>query len=204
MHPRFNLTGIGSPSFRIQAVWSSPANDRGQICARFPLFTGCSTQGSPCGYRKEYALTAYLHAIYFRIISSTIVTTWNFLTNHGRALLCIAHDPGRVLRDIAATLGITERRAHGIVTGPHGRRQYSDQDEGRKAGTALHVVQSRPPPSPSPTAVVERADVGEGPGSSRRSTGSRRRSVTGCVSRSERLRRDPIPSHPSFRRVSHR
>jgi DNA-binding IclR family transcriptional regulator len=44
------------------------------------------------------------------------VTTWNFLTNHGRALLCIAHDPDVRLRDIAASLGITERRAHGIVT----------------------------------------------------------------------------------------
>jgi len=43
------------------------------------------------------------------------MTTWNFLTNHGRALLCIAHDPEVRLRDIAASLGITERRAFGIV-----------------------------------------------------------------------------------------
>src|ERR1700730_15439679 len=41
---------------------------------------------------------------------------WSFLTNHARALMCIAHDPGVRLRDIAATLGITERRAYGIVT----------------------------------------------------------------------------------------
>ncbi|MFY9868006.1 MAG: helix-turn-helix domain-containing protein [Trebonia sp.] len=41
---------------------------------------------------------------------------WNFLTTHARVLLCIAHDPGARLRDIAATLGVTERRAHGIVT----------------------------------------------------------------------------------------
>jgi MarR family len=44
------------------------------------------------------------------------VAEWNFLTNHGRALLCIAHDPEIRLRDIAATLGITERSAYGIVT----------------------------------------------------------------------------------------
>jgi predicted transcriptional regulator len=43
------------------------------------------------------------------------MTTWNFLTNHGRALLCIAQDPEVRLRDIAADLGITERRAYGIV-----------------------------------------------------------------------------------------
>jgi len=47
---------------------------------------------------------------------STVVTNWNFLTNHGRALLCIAHDPDVRIRDIAANLDITERRAHGIVT----------------------------------------------------------------------------------------
>ena len=40
---------------------------------------------------------------------------WSFLTNHAQALLCIAHDPGVRLRDIATTLMITERRAYGIV-----------------------------------------------------------------------------------------
>ena len=41
---------------------------------------------------------------------------WSFLTNHARALLCIAHDPGARLRDIAAMVGVTERSAHDIVT----------------------------------------------------------------------------------------
>lgn len=41
---------------------------------------------------------------------------WSFLTNHARVLMCIAHDPGVRLRDIATTLGITERSAYGIVT----------------------------------------------------------------------------------------
>jgi hypothetical protein len=44
------------------------------------------------------------------------VTDWSFLTNHARVLLCIAHDPGIRLRDIAARLDITERSAHGIIT----------------------------------------------------------------------------------------
>ncbi len=44
------------------------------------------------------------------------MTTWTFLTNHARVLLCIAHDPGVRLRDIAASLDITERGAYGIVT----------------------------------------------------------------------------------------
>jgi DNA-binding transcriptional ArsR family regulator len=44
------------------------------------------------------------------------VPDWTFLTNHARVLLCIAHDPGARLRDIAASLGITERSAYGIIT----------------------------------------------------------------------------------------
>ena len=42
--------------------------------------------------------------------------SWSFLTNHARVLLCIAHDPDARLRDIAASLGITERSVYGIVT----------------------------------------------------------------------------------------
>ena len=41
---------------------------------------------------------------------------WSFLTNHARVLVCIAHDPGVRLRDLATTLGITERSAFAIVT----------------------------------------------------------------------------------------
>lgn len=41
---------------------------------------------------------------------------WSFLTNHARTLLCIAADPGARLRDIAATVRVTERTAHAIVT----------------------------------------------------------------------------------------
>ena len=41
---------------------------------------------------------------------------WNFLTNHGRVLLCIARDSDVRLRDIAVELGITERHAYAIVS----------------------------------------------------------------------------------------
>jgi DNA-binding IclR family transcriptional regulator len=36
--------------------------------------------------------------------------------SQGRALLCIADDPDVRLRDIAASVGITERSAYGIVS----------------------------------------------------------------------------------------
>lgn len=38
-----------------------------------------------------------------------------FLTNHARALVCIAHDPGVRLRHIASTLNVGERSAFNIV-----------------------------------------------------------------------------------------
>ena len=44
------------------------------------------------------------------------MASWTFLTYHARVLLLIAHDPGVRLRDIAASLNITERSAFGIIT----------------------------------------------------------------------------------------
>ncbi len=41
---------------------------------------------------------------------------WKFLTNHAEILVCIAHDPGVLLREISEQVGITERAAHRIVT----------------------------------------------------------------------------------------
>jgi DNA-binding transcriptional regulator LsrR (DeoR family) len=56
-------------------------------------------------------------AIFFKKYDNLIcMASWGFLTNHARVLLYVAHDPGARLRDIAASLGITERTAHGIVT----------------------------------------------------------------------------------------
>ncbi len=50
------------------------------------------------------------------VLQSRGMPDWSFLTNHARALVSIAHDPGIRLRDIAAALGITERSAYRIVT----------------------------------------------------------------------------------------
>ena len=42
-------------------------------------------------------------------------TNWTFLTNHAHVLLCIAKNPTLRLRDIAHTVGITERSVNQIV-----------------------------------------------------------------------------------------
>jgi predicted transcriptional regulator len=57
---------------------------------------------------------------------------WGFLTNHGRVLLCIAHDPGVRLRDIASELAITERTVYGIVTDLTDAGYLTKEKDGRR------------------------------------------------------------------------
>jgi hypothetical protein len=74
--------------------------------------------------------------------------SWSFLTNHARVLLCIAHDPGARLRDIGASLGITDRSAHGIITELGGPGQSVASTPCRRTGVLLHVFgRQRPAPS---------------------------------------------------------
>jgi len=62
---------------------------------------------------------------------------WSFLTNHARVLVCIAHDPGIRLRDVATTLGIAERTAYGIVTALTQHGYIVKEKDGRR--TRYHV-----------------------------------------------------------------
>jgi predicted transcriptional regulator len=58
--------------------------------------------------------------------------SWSFLTNHARVLLHIAQNPGARLRDIAASLGITERSAYSIVTDLTGAGYIVKHKDGRR------------------------------------------------------------------------
>jgi len=40
---------------------------------------------------------------------------WTFLSNHTHVLVCLARDPGQVLRKVAQQVGITERAVQRIV-----------------------------------------------------------------------------------------
>ena len=63
---------------------------------------------------------------------------WNFLSNHGHVILCLAEEPEIRLRDVAERVGITERSVHNIVTDleaagiitrhRQGRRNHYDVD----------------------------------------------------------------------------
>jgi DNA-binding MarR family transcriptional regulator len=48
-------------------------------------------------------------------MSSDGAAHWTFLTNHAQVLLCLANDPAIRLRDVAETVGITERATQRIV-----------------------------------------------------------------------------------------
>ena len=42
--------------------------------------------------------------------------SWTFLTNHAQVLLCLANDPDVRLRDVAESVGITERATQRILS----------------------------------------------------------------------------------------
>lgn len=48
--------------------------------------------------------------------SQASTTRWDFLRNHAHVLLCVAHDSGIHLREIATAVGITERAAYRILS----------------------------------------------------------------------------------------
>ena len=60
------------------------------------------------------------------------MASWTFLTNHARVLLCVAHDLGVRLRDIATSLDITERSAFGIITDPVEAGYVVKKKDGRR------------------------------------------------------------------------
>ena len=85
---------------------------------------------------------------------------WSFLTNHARVLLCIAHDPGVRLRDIAARVGVTERTAYGIVADLTEAGYVVKQKDGRRNRyqDQAHLPLRRPLPIPDSRGL---AAVGE-------------------------------------------
>src|SRR5579872_7359367 len=81
---------------------------------------------------RRYASNIKLANSFQDWTGSLTATSWTFLTNHGRALLCIARDPGIRLRDIAARLDITERSAYGIVADLTQAGYIVKQKDGRR------------------------------------------------------------------------
>jgi predicted transcriptional regulator len=83
------------------------------------------------------------------------MANWSFLTNHARVLMCIAHDPGARLRDIAAGLGITERSAYSIVAELAEAGYVVKQKDGRRNRYQIQAHLPLPEPTSRERTVGE-------------------------------------------------
>jgi DNA-binding IscR family transcriptional regulator len=92
-----------------------------------------------------------------KVLSS--VEPWSFLTNHARVLVCIAHDPGVRLRDIAERVGITERTAYGIVTDLADAGYIVKEREGRRNRYQVQADQPLRDPTARETSIGEVLDL---------------------------------------------
>jgi DNA-binding MarR family transcriptional regulator len=80
---------------------------------------------------------------------------WGFLTNHAQVLLCIAEDPGILLREIGDRVGITERAAHRIVIELEEAGYVAREKHGRRNRYTIEPRRSLPDP------VANKRRVGE-------------------------------------------
>jgi DNA-binding transcriptional ArsR family regulator len=87
--------------------------------------------------------------------SGIMATSWTFLTNHARVLLCISRDPGIRLRDIADRVGVTERSAYGIVQDLAEAGYIIKQKDGRRNRYRIEADLPLPEPSSQERTVGE-------------------------------------------------
>ena len=70
-------------------------------------------------------------------MSSPESNSWHFLTSHAQVLLCLNRNPTVRLRDVADTVGITERAAQRIVTDLVEAGYVTKEREGRRNRYAI-------------------------------------------------------------------
>jgi DNA-binding MarR family transcriptional regulator len=68
----------------------------------------------------------------------TAMHTWTFLTNHAQVLLSIARNSRLTAREIAASVGITERAVQRILDDLEDAGYISRTRDGRKNHYAVH------------------------------------------------------------------
>ena len=80
---------------------------------------------------------------------------WTFLTNHGHVLIYISkHEDARV-RDIASTIGITERTTQGILNDLESSGYIEKVREGRRNRYVIHPDMNFRHPQESTQKIVE-------------------------------------------------
>jgi DNA-binding transcriptional ArsR family regulator len=92
-------------------------------------------------------------------MSSPETKSWHFLTSHAQVLLCIERDPDARLRDIAETVGITERATQRIVSDLVDAGYVTREREGRRNRYALDRSMRMRHPSQFSHEIGELLDV---------------------------------------------
>jgi DNA-binding IclR family transcriptional regulator len=87
------------------------------------------------------------------------VENWTLLTNHARVLLAIARDPGMRLRDIAATVSITERSAFAIITDLADAGYVAKHKDGRRNRYQIQAHLPLPGPASQQPTIGELLDL---------------------------------------------
>ena len=64
--------------------------------------------------------------------------SWAFVTNYAHVLVCLAADPGARLRDIAKTVGVTERTAAQLVKDLERAGYLTKTRQGRRNQYEIH------------------------------------------------------------------
>jgi len=88
-------------------------------------------------------------------MAELVTPRWKFLTNHAQVLVCIAHDPGVLLREISQRVGITERATHRIVAELADAGYITRERDGRRN---KYTIPSGPP---VPDRLVRVKNVGD-------------------------------------------
>ncbi len=64
---------------------------------------------------------------------------WTFLTNHAHVLICLAEQPGLILREVADLVGITERAVQKIVADLETAGLLTRERDGRRNTYTLNT-----------------------------------------------------------------
>jgi len=99
------------------------------------------------------------------------VENWTLLTSHAEVLLAITRDPGIRLRDIAASMGITERSACAIVTALTQAGYLAKRKDGRRNRYEIQTYLPLPGPASQHATIGELLNLLTGRAASSSRTG---------------------------------
>lgn len=86
---------------------------------------------------------------------------WTFLSNHGHVLVQLSHDPDARIRDIADAVGITERRAHMILSDLEAAGYITITKVGRRSHYRVHRSRKFRHPAESTKSIGSLLDIFE-------------------------------------------